>query len=272
VLTVANFNMHCGMDGWGRPFDFLGACAALDADVLMLEEVWEPESGAGSGGQAEQIAAALGYRAVTCGLAEGRRIRPQPGATDAWMPRPSFAHRNKALYLESQRPLPAGVKKMVRHLEAEPGRWGMAMLVRTALTVDGTRTLHLPKLRRDLVRRAALVVDLTVDGVALSVVGTHMSHLHMGSHRHWSVLRKLLRAEARPDAVLVGDMNLWGPPLRAFMPEWHRAVKGPTWPADKPHSQIDHILVRGALRAVAGEVMPDAGSDHRPVRARLSLP
>ena len=29
VLTVANFNMHAGVDGWGRPFDPIAACAAL---------------------------------------------------------------------------------------------------------------------------------------------------------------------------------------------------------------------------------------------------
>ena len=66
-------------------------------------------------------------------------------------------------------------------------------------------------------------------------------------------------------------MNLWGPPVRAFLREWHRAVKGRTWPSENPHSQIDHILVRGAVRIASGEVLPDAGSDHRPVRAELTL-
>jgi endonuclease/exonuclease/phosphatase (EEP) superfamily protein YafD len=55
------------------------------------------------------------------------------------------------------------------------------------------------------------------------------------------------------------------------LPEWHRTVKGRTWPTWNPHSQIDHILVRGSLQHVAGEVLPDAGSDHRPVRALLTL-
>ena len=47
-------------------------------------------------------------------------------------------------------------------------------------------------------------------------------------------------------------MNLWGPPVRAFLPGWHRAVKGRTWPAWHPHSQIDHILVRGEVRVGCG--------------------
>jgi endonuclease/exonuclease/phosphatase family metal-dependent hydrolase len=53
------------------------------------------------------------------------------------------------------------------------------------------------------------------------------------------------------------------------MPGWRRAVVGRTWPAWRPHSQIDHILVRGALQPVRGEVLPHGGSDHRPVRAEL---
>jgi endonuclease/exonuclease/phosphatase family metal-dependent hydrolase len=121
------------------------------------------------------------------------------------------------------------------------------------------------------VHRAAIVVDLRVDDVPISVVGTHMSHLHYGSHHNYADLRRLLHTEARPEAVLLGDMNLWGPPVRAFLPDWRRAVRGRTWPAWHPHSQIDHILVRGDIAVASGEVLPAAGSDHRPVRATLTL-
>ena len=38
-----------------------------------------------------------------------------------------------------------------------------------------------------------------------------------------------------------------------------------------PHSQIDHILVRGAVRPLAGVVFPHSGSDHRPIRAELEI-
>jgi endonuclease/exonuclease/phosphatase family metal-dependent hydrolase len=270
VLTVANFNMHCGIDGWGRPFDFVAACAALEADVLVLEETWLPDR-AGDEGQAHDVARALGYEPFTCPLGEGRRIQAQPAATDTWMPRPGMANRNKSLYFHCIRPLPAATVALPRYQEAEPGTLGIAILVRGPVTVDGTKTLHLPQLRRDQIRRAALVIDVTVDGRPLSLAGTHMSHIHMGSYRHWMALRKRLATEARPETVLSGDMNLWGPPVRAFMTGWHRAVKGPSWPSHRPHSQIDHILVRGQIRVVSGEVMPDGGSDHRPVRARLEV-
>jgi endonuclease/exonuclease/phosphatase family metal-dependent hydrolase len=271
VLTVANFNMHAGVDGWGRPYDTIAACRRLDADVLVLEESWTNDDDGPGSGQAEEIAAALGYRAETCTLAQGRRAHPQPGATDAWMPRLGYRASLKALFLNSVRPLPPAAEGSVRYKSGDRGSWGIAVLTRHALAVEGTRTLPLPTLARDRVQRAAIVVDLTVEGVPVSVVGTHMSHLQYGSHRHYGLLKRLLQSEARTDAVLLGDMNLWGPPVRAFLPEWHRAVKGRTWPAWNPHSQIDHILVRGGIGIVSGEVCPDAGSDHRPVRAQLAV-
>ena len=45
VLSIANYNMHCGMDGWGRPYDYVAAIAALDADVIVLEEAWTADGG-----------------------------------------------------------------------------------------------------------------------------------------------------------------------------------------------------------------------------------
>jgi endonuclease/exonuclease/phosphatase family metal-dependent hydrolase len=271
VLTVANFNMHAGVDGWGRPFDPLAVCATLDVDVLVLEECWTSDAGGPGSGQAERIAAALGYQAVTCTLATGRLAPPHPAATTRWMPRLGFRADNRALYISSVRPLPAAEVASARYRGAEPGSWGIAVLTRGGAVVEGSRTLHLPPLARDRVQRAAIVVDITSEGLPMSVVGTHMSHLHHGSPRHYRALNALLRTEARPDAVLLGDMNLWGPPVRALLPGWHRAVKGRTWPAWNPHSQIDHILVRGAVRAGAASVLAAAGSDHRPVRAELIL-
>ncbi|MFZ0250971.1 MAG: endonuclease/exonuclease/phosphatase family protein [Acidimicrobiales bacterium] len=270
MLSIANYNMHCGMDGWGRPYDYLGAIAALDADVVVLEEAWTA-LGDGDGGQADEAARTLGYQVVTHTLGSGRRIRPQPGAPPSWLARPVWRDKNKPLYMDGVRPQSARVQAMAHWREAEQGSWGIAILVRPELAIEATRLLPMTTLRADRVTRAALVVDLTVEGHPISVVGTHMSHLHMGSPRNWAELRRQLRSSARPDAVLAGDMNTWGPLVKMFMPGWRRAVVGPTWPAWRPHSQIDHILVRGALRPVAGVVFPHSGSDHRPVRAELSI-
>jgi endonuclease/exonuclease/phosphatase family metal-dependent hydrolase len=270
VLSIANYNMHCGMDGWGRPYDYLAAIAALDADVIVLEEAWTA-AGDASGGQSAEAARLLGYQREAHTLGEGRRIRPQPEAPSTWRSRNLWADRNKALYMDGVRPLSAGTQTTQRWQEAEQGTWGIAVLVRPELPIEATRLVPMSTLRADRVRRAALVVDVVVEGHPISVAGTHMSHLHMGSHRNWAELRRQLRTEARPDAVLAGDMNTWGPLVHLFMPGWQRAVIGRTWPSWKPHSQIDHIMVRGALRAEAGVVLPDAGSDHRPVRAELQM-
>jgi len=270
VLSIANYNMHCGMDGWGRPYDYARAITSLDADVIVLEEAWTTEGDPG-GGQSAEAADALGYQLFAHTLGEGRRIRPQPEATDRWIAQPAWADRNRALFMDGVRPLPESARALPRWQEAEPGTWGIAVLVRPDLAVESTRLVPMSTLRTDRVRRAALVVDLTVDGTPISVVGTHMSHLLYGSHRNWAELRRQLETEARRDAVLAGDMNTWGPLVRVFMPGWRRAVVGRTWPSWRPHSQIDHILVRGALRPVAGTVLPHAGSDHRPVRAELDV-
>jgi endonuclease/exonuclease/phosphatase family metal-dependent hydrolase len=270
VLSIANFNMHCGMDGWGRPYDYLAAMSALDADVIVLEEAWTAE-GDTSGGQAGQAARHLGFQVVTQAVGEGRRIQPQADADHRWIAQPSMRDANRALFIDGVRPLHKGVHSLPRWQEAEPGRMEIAVLVRPELPIEASRVLHLHVLRADRMRRAAIVVDLTVENRPISVCGVHMSHLLYGSPRNFAELRHRLRTEARPDAVVAGDMNSWGPLVRLFMRGWKRAVIGRSWPSWRPHSQIDHILVRGALRPHAGAVLPDAGSDHRPIRAELEV-
>ena len=75
VLTVTNYNMHCGMDGWGRPYDYVEVIASFGSDVIVLEESWTVEGE--ELGQAETVAAHLGYQIVAHTLGKGRRVRPQ---------------------------------------------------------------------------------------------------------------------------------------------------------------------------------------------------
>ncbi len=269
MLSIANYNMHCGMDGFGRPYDYVGAITALGTDVIVLQESWTVAGE--SEGQAEQAARALGYDVVTHVLGEGRRIRPQDENGSSWISQPSWSNANRALYMDGVKPMPAKVQALPRWQAAEPGAWSIAMLTRPGLSVSSHRVVPLRQLRADGVRRAALMRDVSVAGRTVTVIGTHMPHLPYGSHRTWAELRRLLRTSARPDAVLSGDMNTWGPLVVFFLPGWHRAVRGRTWPAWKPHSQIDHIMVRGGLRPVSGDVLPDAGSDHRPIRTTLEF-
>jgi len=97
-----------------------------------------------------------------------------------------------------------------------------------------------------------------------------MSHLS-----HWSPAQYRLLAKKLPApntaAVLAGDMNLWGPPVNSFFPAWRRAVTGRTWPAPRPHSQLDHVLITEALSVDSARIATRSGSDHRPVVVRLAL-
>jgi endonuclease/exonuclease/phosphatase family metal-dependent hydrolase len=294
TFTVANFNLHAGIDGWGRPFDVVAACRALDADVVVLEECWTP-AGRPEAGQAVLVASALGYAVVEEALATGRRAAPHEGADHRWMRSWDWRGGSHAIYLDGERPLGRRTSGSARFQTAESGAWGIAVLSR--LPVVDRAVVELGRLPRDRARRVVLVTVVDVGGTKVTVAGTHMSHLSYGSPVHFRRLGAILGAlpavgdgpDASPGAspdgsppvspvVLVGDMNLWGPPTWALLGgrrcgggRWRRAVRGRTWPAWRPHSQLDHILVRGPLTVEHAEVLPMAGSDHRPVRARLAL-
>jgi endonuclease/exonuclease/phosphatase family metal-dependent hydrolase len=268
-FVVANFNLHAGIDGWGRPFDVVAACRGLDADLLVLEECWTPDTG-GTPGLAATVGSTLGYEVLEHSLADGRRAGPHPQANRRWMRPLDWRSSSHAIYLDGHRPQSGGVTRSARYQQAAPGRWGIAVLSR--FPVIDHEVVDLGRLWRDRARRGALVVRVDVGERPLAVAATHMSHLSYGSPLHFVRLRRLLEATIGDDpAVLAGDMNLWGPPVGAFFPGWRRVVRAKTWPAWNPHSQVDHILVRGAVDALGGEALPMAGSDHRPVRARLAL-
>jgi len=118
-------------------------------------------------------------------------------------------------------------------------------------------------------RRCALRVALDVGGQELDLIAVHLSSRL--PYAPPMQLRNLRRRLPPPDqrAVIVGDFNLWGPAVSALLPGWRRAVRGRTWPAHRPHSQIDHVLVRRDVEVVDAEVLDEVGSDHRPVRVTI---
>jgi endonuclease/exonuclease/phosphatase (EEP) superfamily protein YafD len=115
--------------------------------------------------------------------------------------------------------------------------------------------------------------ELDVEGIAVQLVGVHLSSRL--PHAPPIQLRRLARQvpAAGVPTIVAGDCNFWGPGVRALFRGWRRAVRGRTWPATRPHSQIDHVLVRPAdIEVLGGRVLADVGSDHRPVRVRLRIP
>ena len=275
-VVVASYNVHGGVDGWGRPFDVVAACRHIDADVLVLQESWSPD---GSDSVAGRVARELGYAAVELTLARGRIVTPAADPGGRWGPR-LWARRAHGLRLDRGPGDRAGARPGARiDPGVQRGGWGIAVVTR--LPIVGTRTIDLPPLPRDPARRAAVVVDVGGDASRprLRVVGTHLAHMSQGSPRHLVALRRELRSmettqsDGRTPSVLIGDMNMWGPPLSLMLPGWHRAVRARSWPTwlARPVAQSDHILVPAGVRVVDGDVVGIGGSDHFPVRAVLDV-
>jgi endonuclease/exonuclease/phosphatase family metal-dependent hydrolase len=236
-LTLASYNIH-----WARgrrqagypPFDVVEAARRLDADVLVLQESWAPDDGPADH---ERIADALGLEVVcTTSLARARRD-PEPKVLG-----------------------PAS-------MAGGDGGWHLAALARVPVT--GASVEPLPHLWFDHADRAVLAFDAVVDGSPLHVRGTHLPHLEYGAHLSTRGLRRTLPPVDEPGAF-IGDMNMWGWTIDRMVPAgWRRVVRGKTWPSNRPHSQIDHLLVTSAVEALWQEAGPDLGSDHLPIRARL---
>ncbi|MFE0172803.1 endonuclease/exonuclease/phosphatase family protein [Streptomyces sp. NPDC059002] len=85
-----------------------------------------------------------------------------------------------------------------------------------------------------------------------------------------------IAADPARRVVLLGDLNGslrdrgLAPLARELDAVQGRVGRGPgfTWPAAFPVVRIDHVLTRG-LEATGATVLPDLGSDHRPVRTGL---
>jgi endonuclease/exonuclease/phosphatase family metal-dependent hydrolase len=262
TLSLASFNVHMAMDGWGRRYDVAGECRALDADVLVMQESWTPDDGGPS--TAQMVAGQLGYQVVAeVGLARGKRFGPLASDSGRWAPWPGNVRKAFRLDDETWRS-----RNGPRERPFERGGWGVAMLAR--VPVRDTEVIHLGQLRRDPARRAVIATTADLGGREVSLFGTHMSHITHGSHAQYRRLGTLL---PHPDhaAVLAGDMNLWGPPVNSFFPAWRRAVIARTWPAHRPHSQLDHILITPPLSVVHARAATRSGSDHRPVVVTLAL-
>ncbi|MGO9964484.1 MAG: endonuclease/exonuclease/phosphatase family protein [Acidimicrobiales bacterium] len=261
-LVVATFNIHAGTDGWGTPFDVVASCDELDADILVLQETWTPESGEGL---ASQVASSLGYESHEVPLADALFLKSLAGPGKRWGPR--NPRRDRCLWVGDADEL-ARLPR-TRWEQGRRGTWGIAVLSR--LPVKGVEAIELGRLSRDPARRrAAVLAEVAVDSASLTVVGTHLAHFTHGSPILLERLRSRLPTAGQP-GVLAGDMNFWGPPLSLGLPGWRRAVRARTYPSWRAHSQIDHIFVTRAVRVISGAPVAAGRSDHLALRARLAI-
>lgn len=232
-FTLTSFNARWGLTVDDVPFDLPAAVRRFDTDLVSLQEVWEPHDG-GSG--LSQAAAELGYHLVHVPLSPSF-VDPQPEITED----PARA----------------------------AGTWGVALLSR--LHVRSTRIVDLGRIveRWDVADRYAILAEVAIGDATATFTALHLSFALPNA---LAQLRRLHGYLPRHRAsVVAGDCNLWGPLAVGTLSGHRRAVRGRTWPAARPHSQLDHVLVTPSIHVHSAAVLPPAGSDHRPVQVRLEL-
>jgi endonuclease/exonuclease/phosphatase family metal-dependent hydrolase len=237
ALTVGSLNLHMGRGAGGHdaPFyDVVAAAKEVDSDVLVLQEAWVPDD---ADGNVVEIAAALGYTVAA-----------------------TFAIARATCHDQ--------VRLAGREGDGGDGDWVLAILARLPV-LDAAVVPLLPQLPRDPARRALLRTTVAVDGQPFTVAGTHLPLLKDPVWRLRPALSEAL-PPANVPAAFAGDMNMWGWCIDRLLPGgWRRAVRGRTYPAHRPHSQTDHILVSTPVEVAGSVVVPQVLSDHRPVRAHL---
>jgi endonuclease/exonuclease/phosphatase family metal-dependent hydrolase len=236
-FTVAAFNAHWGVGRFGEsrgaPYDVPALVRGFGADVVVVAESWRSDGG--------------------------------EGMLDAL--------HDDGYAIENVEQMPLKLRhdrSGVRDAAPRIGMWEMAVCTR--FPVLSRREISLDDRRTDPVySRRALMVTVDIAGTPVEVIAIHTSS------KVWRLapVRHLLSAKRQltngTPQILAGDFNFWGPPVAVLLPGWDRPVRGRTYPSHRPHSQIDHVLVRGGIEAIDGEVLPATPSDHRPVRAHLRL-
>lgn len=247
AFTIVEWNLHWGCHRVAGappgPYTRFDELAALDgwlddADIVVLPEAWRPHDEVGV---VDRLAAAGWTTFETPFVELDMRARPKVAS-------------------------PAG---------SGSGMWTLA--VATRLPARLVRTIPLPRTRHDPVpRRHAIHAMVEVAGTEIDFVAYHVSSKlwYAAPPIQLLGLTRSVRGLGRGDrpAVLAGDANWWRSTLPLWLPGWRSTVRGATFPAHKPHSQIDHVLVRGGLRATGGDVAPaNWGSDHRAIRTTLAV-
>jgi endonuclease/exonuclease/phosphatase family metal-dependent hydrolase len=236
-FSVAAFNAHWGVGRFGQfrgvRFDVARLVRSFDADIVVVAEAWRDDDG----------------RGILDPLTDA-------GYQIELVQQMSLDLRND--------------RTGVRDVAPRTGMWEMAVCTR--FPVMDRREIALDAQRSDPVySRLALSVTVDVAGTPVEVIALHTSS------KVWRLapVRHLLNAKRQlandTPQILAGDFNFWGPPVAMLMQGWDRPVRGRTYPSHRPHSQIDHVLVRGGIESLEGEVLAATPSDHRPVRARLRL-
>lgn len=159
-------------------------------------------------------------------------------------------------------------------LTRETCTYGNALFTR--LPIVSVRHIDLSAKRRE--PRAALDVDLDIDGRIVRVVATHFGLSPWERRWQTSTLVEALHGNAQQLTVLCGDFNEWArilPTVRQLNAHFGRSRSLRTFPARRPVLALDRIWVRPAdalaTMWVHRSALSRVASDHLPICANLAL-
>lgn len=222
---------------------FAKAVADLDADVLALQEVDRNQprsSGADLTAVAAEAMGATDHRFVAA-------LAGTPGT--AWVAATGEEQPDAAAYgiaLLSRRPVRS---------------WQVVRLpaLRTSAPMRFSGDL-LPTLVRDE-PRVAVAAEVEDDAGPLTVANTHLSFVPWWNGHQLRSLVRALAPAPRPLA-LVGDLNM-GRERAVRVSGLRSTCALPTFPSHAPRTQLDHVLVEGALQPAYAEARRLPVSDHQ---------
>jgi endonuclease/exonuclease/phosphatase family metal-dependent hydrolase len=253
-MRMATFNILHGrnLEAGVVDLDRLGDCVRrIDPDVLALQEVDidQPRSGmADLTAVAAEAMDAVSHRFVAA-------ISGTPGAT--WMAATGSDSPGTAGY---------GIALLSRY---PASTWQVLRLPR----IPRRFPMYLPGPNRvqivDEEPRAAVITCLDTPLGALTVANTHLSFVPGWNRLQLRRLVRDLRGFPGPH-VLMGDLNM--PPASAARYSSLRPLAtAPTFPADAPQRQLDHVLTDDAQLSGGPSSTPLMTiSDHRPLVVDVS--
>ncbi|GIG27326.1 endonuclease/exonuclease/phosphatase family protein [Cellulomonas denverensis] len=253
-MRLATFNILHGRglsDGRVDLDRFGAAVAALDADVVALQEVDRDQPRSHQADLTAVAAEAMGAR-------HHRFVATLHGHPGTWT----------AATGEDQPEIAAYGIALLSRLPVR--QWKVLALptlpTRVPMVHRGNRR---PSLVRDE-QRAALAAVVETGGGPLTVVATHLTFIPGWNALQLRRLVRVCRPLPRPLAV-TGDLNLEGA-APARISRWRSAGRALTFPVQVPDRQIDHVLLDGAVRPSSEPIAVDTGmSDHRALVVDLAV-
>ncbi len=159
---------------------------------------------------------------------------------------------------------------------ASSGFVGVIVFLHPAFDVKSVSVLDLA----GRVHRGAVVVEAVRDGVALRVIGTHLSLIQPLRWAQMRVIAQYIQRQSQMPTVLVGDLNEWRPwGGVAFSHRRYGVVFGgpakATFPVRWPILPLDRVATTAGAKVVSVDVLDGPGirlaSDHRPLVAKVVL-